>query len=135
MESIKVKKFTLLSISAVFFLIFLPISLSVLALSAGCYWAGKGFDVDKLTRYGFYLAFAYDQFANTAVFLGSPEETISSRLARAMASGRPRWFVPAFAELVDWLALVVSGEKDHVENSLEEGEQVSKELVSWIKGD
>ena len=65
------------------------------------------------------LAVSYDQLANTA-FGGNEDETISSRAAKASASGR-RWGC-ALCRVLDWL------DKDHCKNSIEldEGEKVSE---------
>ena len=65
------------------------------------------------------LAVSYDQLANTA-FGGNEDETISSRAAKASASGR-RWGC-VLCRVPDWL------DKDHCKNSIElaEGVKVSE---------
>lgn len=84
-------------------------------------------------RYIFNLLLGLDQFINV-ILLGDPDESISGRLGRAQASGRPKWFVPGAKNLVDWGAKVIAGQHNHCLESIEAEDQVfSKELWTWIK--
>jgi hypothetical protein len=84
-------------------------------------------------QYFYNLLLAYDQFFN-AVFLGDVDESISGRTGRAIASGKPKWWVRYLAKFVDWLFLTLIGEKDHVKNAIEPEERpMEKELWSWIR--
>lgn len=73
---------------------------------------------------------ALDFFLN-AVLLGSPEDSISGRLGRAIQSGKPKWFVKPIASVVDYVALHIFGQKDHCINSISSVEDVYRELWSW----
>jgi hypothetical protein len=82
-------------------------------------------------QYIFNLALAFDQAIN-AVLFGDPDESISGRSGRAIASGRPKWFVPFLARHVDWIFQTFFGETDHVKNAVEPDERPhEKELWSW----
>lgn len=82
-------------------------------------------------QYVFNLALAFDQFVN-AVALGDPDESISGRCGRALATGRPKWFVPFLARHVDWIFRTFFGEADHVKNAVEPDERPhEKELWRW----
>lgn len=65
---------------------------------------------NKLLQFGYNLALSVDQFVNV-ILLGDPDESISGRLGRAMASGRPKWWVVPFAYFVDGLFLIFFWEK------------------------
>jgi hypothetical protein len=89
--------------------------------------------VKFLKQYFYNLLLGADQWINT-ILLGDPDESLSGRTGRAMASGKPKWFVPAFARLVDWLLFSLVEERNHVKNSIEPEERpLEKELWSWIK--
>ena len=84
-------------------------------------------------QYLYNLALSFDQSIN-AILLGDPDESISGRCGRAVASGNPKWFVVPLAKFVDLLFLVLFKEKDHVKNAIEPEEfPHEKELWSWIK--
>lgn len=125
------KKYSLILFSFFLCLVFLPITIPVLTISSICFWIGKYSNKQKLKDYGLYTAIAYDRFANVAVFLGSPQETISSRLGRAMASGNPLWWIPAFVWLVDHIAYLGFGDKNHTSKSIEVEGIPEREIVSW----
>lgn len=80
-----------------------------------------------ITQYLLNLAMAVDQFAST-VLLGHPDDTISQRLGRAQLAGT-RWTRP-FQLIVDFLALILVGERNHCLNSLS-GKTDAKELWNW----
>jgi hypothetical protein len=90
--------------------------------------------VSKLGQYIYNNALAIDQYLN-AVLLGDPDESISGRTGRAIASGKPKWWVKPFGWFLDKLFEVLFNEKDHVLNAIEPEELVDKELWSWIKGE
>jgi hypothetical protein len=84
-------------------------------------------------QYLYNLALSADQFAN-AVLLGDPDESISGRCGRAMASGKPKVFVVPLSKFIDFIFLIIFREKDHVKNAIEPEEfPHEKELWSWIK--
>jgi hypothetical protein len=79
------------------------------------------------------LALAFDQFIN-ALLLGDPDESISGRTGRAIASGRAKWFVKPLGCYIDFIFSLLFGEKEHVKNAIEPEEKPHlKELWSWIK--
>ena len=128
----KLKRFSLLSASFALFILYFPITIPVLIIAITCSWTGCLFSRKSLKEYGFHLALAYDRFANVAVFLGASSETISSRLGRAKLATQARWWVPGLIGIVDTLALVGFGDRDHVINSIEPGNHEDKELINWI---
>jgi hypothetical protein len=84
-------------------------------------------------QYLFNIALGFDQFINVLLF-GSPDESISGRLGRAAASGRPKPYVNAIRCFVDVIFAVVFGDKNHCRSSIEPEENVIEhELWSWIK--
>lgn len=74
------------------------------------------------------MAMAVDQFAST-VLGGHPDDTVSQRLGRAKLAGGGT-VVTTMVTIVDTLALVLVGEKDHCVNSLS-GKTNAKELWNW----
>jgi hypothetical protein len=86
-----------------------------------------------LSKYLYNLALAFDQFVN-ALLLGDPDESISGRTGRAIASGRAKWWVKPLATHIDWMFCYIFGEKNHVANAIEPEEKpLERELWSWIK--
>lgn len=86
-------------------------------------------------NYPYNVALGFDQFIN-AVLLGDPDESISGRTGRALASGRPKWWVRPLGKFLDFLFLKAFGERDHVANAVElEETPKEKELWSWSKSD
>lgn len=84
-------------------------------------------------NYLYNLALAFDQFIN-AVLLGDPDESISGRTGRAIASGCPKWWVPFLAIHLDWAFETFFGEQNHVGNAIElEETPKEKEIWSWQK--
>lgn len=83
-----------------------------------------------ISQYIFNLALAYDQLVNV-ILLGDPDDSISGRCGRAIASGKPKWWVPYLAAHVDWVFLTFFNQKDHCKDSIEEGEKYEKELWKW----
>ena len=89
--------------------------------------------MNKISRYYFNILLGIDEFANI-LLLGSPEETISSRLGRAYVSGKPKWFVIPVKKFVDGAAWILAKQKDHCISSIDAGIDVTDyELWSWIK--
>lgn len=81
-----------------------------------------------LGKYIFNLLVSIDQLANT-ILLGSYDETISSRISRAIQAGTaPRW-VHWFGWFVDALFWLI--QKDHIKKSLEIDEDQRGELWRW----
>ena len=82
-------------------------------------------------NYAYNVALGLDQFFN-AILLGDPDESISGRTGRAIASGKPKAFVPPLGKFLNWFFLNVFGETDHVGNAVEAEETPKdKELWSW----
>ena len=75
------------------------------------------------------LLLALDEAVNT-LLLGDPADSISGRLGRAMASGKPKWFVPPIAAFVDWAAMRIAGQKDHCISSITD-EDLNREIWSF----
>jgi len=72
-----------------------------------------------------------DQSVNTVLLFGDPDESICGRTARAIKSGKAKWFVPAIASIVN---LIYGSSKHLDEESIEPEERPwEKELWSWIK--
>lgn len=69
------------------------------------------------------VAVAFDQLLN-ALFLGDPDETISSRTGKYVREGRG-WFPCQLCKLLDY----VFREKHHCLNSIEDNE--GAEGISW----
>lgn len=87
----------------------------------------------QIKQYLYNLALSFDQLLN-AILLGDPDESISGRCGRAVASGKPKFFVKPMAKIVDFIFLILFKEKDHVKNAIEPEEfPHEKELWSWIK--
>lgn len=81
-----------------------------------------------LKQYLYNMLMALDQFFST-VLGGHPDDSISQRLGRAyLAGATPTIFF--FKRLVDWLALVLVGEKNHCVSSLD-GKSNVRELWNW----
>lgn len=78
------------------------------------------------------LLLGIDQFGNI-LLLGSPDETISSRLGRSYTSGNSKWFVRPFKAFVDFMALRIAGQVNHCVSSIEVDRELNHELWSWIK--
>lgn len=100
-----------------------------------CFLIGKLFS-DKLRKYGFNMLLSVDQNANV-VLMGFPDETISSRVGRAVASGRPKWYIRIFAPILNLAFKVIAGDKNHAIESIEHDENFNDraELWSWAKAD
>ena len=85
-------------------------------------------------QYTYNLALGLDQWINT-LLLGDPDESISGRTGRAMASGFPKWWVPTLRTVVDWIFLTFFGEHNHCANAVEREEcPAHKELWPWSHG-
>ena len=117
-----------------FSIIFFCSNLFQVIVGALIYWAGHLSKKDYLKQYGRDLALAADQNMNV-VWLGQPDETISSRIGRAVKSGKPKWFIKYLLyPFVDLCALAF-GDKNHCLNSIEEEEidDSDKDLWKWSK--
>lgn len=67
------------------------------------------------------------------LLLGDPSETVSSRTGRALKSGKPKWFVPYLALVIDRIFYRLIGEKNHSLENIEWDEDFEHELWTWIK--
>jgi hypothetical protein len=81
----------------------------------------------KLTIYRIFLAI--DQLLNVFL-LGFPDESISGRTGRAMATGRPKWFVPYVHRFINGLFDLL-GENHHCESAVEPEENFNERLELW----
>jgi len=72
----------------------------------------------SLYTYGFRIALSADQAFNV-LLLGFPDESISGRVGRAIATGKPKKGVDAFGQALDWFFLHAFGDENHVETSVE----------------
>jgi len=90
-----------------------------------------------LQHYALRNMVAPDQWWNAAL-RGEEDETVSSRLGRAIKSGRPKWWAKLFAGFVNFLFRIIAGQKNHclisIEKRYEEGAP-SDERLSFIKED
>lgn len=73
----------------------------------------------ELKHYAGRCLVAPDQWWNAAL-LGEEDETVSSRLGRALASGRPKSEAKAFAMFVNGIFRLIAGQKNHCLESIEE---------------
>jgi len=83
-----------------------------------------------LGQYTFNLALSLDQFINV-ILLGDVDDSISGRCGRAMASGKPKWFVKPLAKFVDYAFLKLFKQVDHCKDSIEPEELMTYELYKW----
>jgi hypothetical protein len=89
--------------------------------------------MNRVSRYYFNILLGIDEFANI-LLLGSPEETISSRLGRAFFSGKAKWFVYPAKKFVDTAAWILAKQTNHCVSSILNGIDVTDyELWNWIK--
>lgn len=87
-----------------------------------------------MKKYGWNLLIMLDMVVNCVFLLGSPHETISGRTGRAMASGKPKWFVPPFQKVLDFVAREGFDDDNHSKDSIEDcNEILDSEIYSWIK--
>ena len=80
---------------------------------------GYLFRSKKVRLYSMNNLVAPDQWWNSAL-MGEEDETVSSRLGRAVKSGRPKPYAKAFAMFVNLIFRVIAGQKNHVLESIEE---------------
>jgi len=89
-----------------------------------------------LQHYALRNMVAPDQWWNAAL-RGEEDETVSSRLGRAIKSGRAKWLAKMLAHLVNGM-FRLAGQKNHVLESIEkryENGAPSDERLSFIKED
>jgi hypothetical protein len=110
----------------------LPTIILWLLPALGFFLLGKLFKSQLLRKYGLNLAISLDQLANV-LLLGDCDETISSRIGRALRSGNPKWWVKPFGTSVDWLAWTFFKDPDHCERAIEEEIPLNYEIWNWIK--
>jgi len=78
------------------------------------------------------ILYLLDLVLNTFL-LGDPSETVSSRLGRALRSGKPKNFAVIASKIVDKVFHMGLGEKNHSVENIEHDEDYEHELWSWIK--
>lgn len=95
----------------------------------GLLMAGLGYLVrsQELQRYGMFIAIGADQMGNVYA-AGFPDETISSRVGRAMASGKP-YLIARF--LWALLKVLFFWQKDHAIESIEHDERFDELYEPW----
>ena len=72
----------------------------------------------SMRHYAVRCMVAPDQWWNAAL-RGEEDETVSSRLGRAIQSNHPKWGARWFAYVVNFIFLLVAGQKNHVLESIE----------------
>lgn len=99
------------------------------------YLVGKLSSSNALIKYGYNLLLGVDQMANV-ILLGFPDETISGRTGRAIASGRAKWYIKLWRIILDAGARCF-GDKNHALNSIEPEDDFEsrrdEELWHWSK--
>lgn len=117
-------------------IIMFPVALVQLLVGALIYVLGKKYNDIQWKTHGKDLALAVDQYMNV-VWLGYPDETISSRTGRAIISGKPKWYIKyALHPFVDWAAQIFGDGPDHCIRSIEynEFDEITKyEVWKWYK--
>lgn len=76
------------------------------------------------------LLLSVDQLVNV-LLLGFPDETLSGRLGRAHQSGKPKWYAKYLRLIVDKLAIIISGERDHCVNAIEPEDRFDQRRELW----
>lgn len=107
------------------------LTLPMLIISLLVFGFGRLIKDDDVSQVGFNMLLAVDQLGN-AVLLGDPDETISSRVGRAMLSKKQKWFVGTLHKFIDGLFHFLFGERNHCINAVEANMQFKKEVWSWI---
>jgi len=108
-----------------------PIMAAQLILGALIHVIGKLFKSHKLRTHGKDLAIAVDQYMNV-VWLGNPDETISSRTGRAIRSGKPKWYIKYLLHpFVDNAAKFFGDGPNHCINAIEEDEYEEGQYEVW----
>jgi hypothetical protein len=108
-----------------------PIMVAELILGATMLYCGKLFKSHKLSTHGLQLALAVDQYMNV-VWLGNPDETISSRTGRAIVSGKPKWYVKYILHpFVDRAARLFGDGPDHCIRAIEHDEHMEDQYEVW----
>lgn len=126
-------KALLTSLAALYTLVGLPVMLLQVSCGFVLYLVGKAIGHADMRRYGKNMALAADQNANV-LWLGAPDETISSRCGRALASGRPKWYIGlVLAPFVDWAARRFGDGPDHCLRAIEGPLAREGEVWSWQK--
>lgn len=73
-----------------------------------------------------------DLLLNT-LLLGDPSETVSSRLGRALKSGKPILFALILAWIVDFIFYRFFGDENHSLKNIETDENFKHEIWNFIK--
>ena len=96
---------------------------------------GWAFRSKDMSHYSVRVLVGIDQSWNAAL-RGEEDETVSSRLGRAIKSGRPKWGAKMFAHFVNGVFKLVAGQANHCLESIEERYEngaPSDEKWSFIK--
>lgn len=113
------------------FIALFPVMFAILLIASGFFYVGRLSGSEWAVQYGYHLAYAIDQLANT-VLGGAADETISQRTAKALASGEAKWWVKYFGRFVDILAILVANDRNHIATSITDDVGL-RELWSWKK--
>jgi hypothetical protein len=124
----KVKKVILISFCVVLYIsLIIPLFWGSLLVFLTGVWTS-----DRLIRRtGFNLLRSLDQFGNT-ILLGSTNETISSRIGRAIVSGKQKKFVNMLHFFIDKTFEIIAGDMNHCIDNIEDVD-IRDELWTWIK--
>jgi hypothetical protein len=111
-------------------LVFAPLTVIQVLIGFIIYLLGLIFRSKSIKTHGKQLALAADQNMNV-IWLGDPDETISSRIGRAILSGRPKWYIKFFLRpFVDMMAKLF-GDFDHCINAVEKDENMDEKYQVW----
>lgn len=104
--------------------------LSQVLLGYFLYLAGSLFKHKHLKLHGIQLAISADQNANV-LWVGHPDETISSRIGRAIVSGKPKWYIKYLLHpFVDWCARRF-GDDNHCIKAIEHHLKMETKVEIW----
>lgn len=108
-----------------------PVMLIQLILGASIHGLGLLFKSNKLKHHGLDLAIAVDQYMNV-VWLGYPDETISSRCGRAILSKKPKWYIKYLLHpFVDWAAQRFGDKPNHCVRAVEKELHMEERFEVW----
>lgn len=99
-------------------------TIPMLAYFAGWNLVGLIINSESMKHYSARVMVGIDQSWNAAL-RGEEDETVSSRLGRALKSGKPKWGARLFAYFVNFIFLVIAQQKNHCLESIEE---------KWLNG-
>ena len=91
------------------------------------HWLGDRLGNKALKTYGIAIAIGCDQLGN-GFAAGFPDETISSRLGRALVSGRPKLIAKVLSRIVN---AIFFWEENHVVEAIEHAENFDRRYEPW----